>query len=173
MKNKISVLFAVTCFCFELSYGQNIAINTSGTAAAATNMFEVTQTSAAANMVAIYAINSGATAGTGYGLYSTKTGAGTTNVAGYFSATGGTNNYAGIFDQGNVGIGNTAPGTKLVITSNSTGGLQISGPATGGTGNGVTNGILQVRDNDDLASPVWPGGAHIVIWPSGTGLGIL
>jgi len=104
---------------FSLSFvtlrAQNIAVNTSGAAAASTNMFEVTQTSAAANMVAIYAINSGATAGTGYGLYSTKTGAGTTNVGGYFSATGGANNYAGIFDQGFVGMGITTPAYPLHV----------------------------------------------------------
>lgn len=76
------------------AHAQNVAINTSGTAALSTNMFEVTQTNTAANAVAIYAINSAATAGTGYGLYSIKTGAGSTNIGAYLHATGGTANYA-------------------------------------------------------------------------------
>lgn len=38
---------------------------------------------------------------------------------------------------------------------------------------GVTNGMLQVSDNDGAAAVAWPGGGHITIWPSGTGLGIL
>ncbi len=119
MKSTSSCYIIALFTCFYISgSAQNVAVNTSGTAAVATNMFEVTQTSAAANMVAIYAINSGATAGTGYGLYSTKTGAGTTNVAGYFSATGGTNNYAGIFDQGFVGIGTTTPAYPLHVYNN-------------------------------------------------------
>lgn len=56
---------------------------------------------------------------TTYGTYTTNAHTGTlsTNVAGYFSATNGTNNYAGIFDSGNVGIGETSPATKLHIKS--------------------------------------------------------
>lgn len=101
----------------NLALAQNIAINTTGTAAASTNMLEVTQSSAAANMVAIYAINSGASAGTGYGLYATKTGAGTTNIAAYFSASGGTNNYGMIvpLGGGSVGIGTSAPSAQLHV----------------------------------------------------------
>ncbi|MBU0535301.1 tail fiber domain-containing protein [Patescibacteria group bacterium] len=57
--------------------------------------------------------NSGAVAGTGYGIYTTKTGGSTTNVALYASASGGAANYAAIFDSGNVGIGTTAPTYKL------------------------------------------------------------
>ena len=59
-------------------------------------------------------------AGTHYGVYSTTTGsgAGTTNVAGYFTASSGTNNYAAIFDQGNVGIGTAAPIKDLSFGGN-------------------------------------------------------
>jgi hypothetical protein len=116
--NKYYFLFSVfsTLIIFK-GNAQNIAVNTSGTAAASTNMFEVTQTSTAANMVAIYAIHSGATAGTGYGLYSTKTGASTTNIGGYFNASGATNNYALIVPSGggSVGIGTTAPASTLDV----------------------------------------------------------
>lgn len=62
--------------------------------------------------------HTGAVAGsTNYGAYISNTGAGTgaTNIAGYFTATGGSINYAGIFDQGNVGIGTTAPAANLEI----------------------------------------------------------
>lgn len=55
------------------------------------------------------------------GIYSTTTGvgaAGTTNKAAYFSASGAANNYAAIFDLGNVGVGSLAPTQKLDVTGN-------------------------------------------------------
>ncbi len=116
------LLLGVAVSVSDQSYilAQNVAINIAGTAAAGTNMFEVTQTSSAANMVAIYAINSGATAGTGYGLYATKTGAGTTNVAALFSASGGTNNYGLIIPAGSglTGLGTSTPNVQLHVVSN-------------------------------------------------------
>jgi len=42
-------------------------------------------------------------------------GAGTTNTAGYFSASGASNNYAAIFDQGSVGIGTLSPASILHV----------------------------------------------------------
>jgi len=97
---------------------QNIAVNTTGAPAAATNMFEITQTSTTANTVGLYTTHTGAISGTGYGLYSTKTGASTTNIGGYFNASGGTNNYAIIVPAsgGNVGIGTSAPTGLLHVT---------------------------------------------------------
>ncbi|RZI54168.1 MAG: hypothetical protein EOP12_04345 [Pseudomonas sp.] len=56
--------------------------------------------------------------GTGYAGNFTKTGAATNGIAIYATATGATNNYAAIFDQGNVGIGLTAPGEKLEVSGN-------------------------------------------------------
>lgn len=55
---------------------------------------------------------------TTYGGYFTNTHTGTssTNVAAYFSASGGTNNYAAIFESGYVGVGTTAPGATLPNT---------------------------------------------------------
>jgi hypothetical protein len=117
MNKKTAYSFSTIILLSLCVNAQNIAINTTGTAAASTNMFEVTQTSTAANMVAIYAIHSGAASGTGYGLYSTKTGASTTNIGGYFNASGGTNNYALIVPSGggSVGIGTSSPVSTLDV----------------------------------------------------------
>lgn len=54
---------------------------------------------------------------TAYGLYSSvaNTGTTSTNVAGYFSASGATNNYGLIVENGNVGIGTAGPQRKLEI----------------------------------------------------------
>ncbi len=79
----------------------------------------------------------GSAGSTNYGAYisNTGTGSGATNIAGYFTATGGASNYAGIFDQGNVGIGTTAPAQRLTInyTGGGTAPLLIASP--GGAGN--------------------------------------
>lgn len=53
----------------------------------------VTDTDITADRKAFTVSQSGAVGGTGYAIYATKTGASTTNVGGYFSASGGTNNY--------------------------------------------------------------------------------
>ena len=57
---------------------------------------------------------------TAYGLYSavTNTGTTSTNVGGYFSASGATNNYGLIVESGNVGIGTTGPTAKLHVVGN-------------------------------------------------------
>jgi hypothetical protein len=58
----------------------------------------------------------GATSGTDYAVYLSNTGAATTNVGLYATASGGTNNYAAIFDAGSVGIGTTAPSETLDVS---------------------------------------------------------
>ncbi|MDP3245008.1 MAG: hypothetical protein Q8M83_05145 [bacterium] len=63
--------------------------------------------------------NSGVITGTGYAGYFSKTGAATTNVGVYATASGATNNYAAIFEAGNVGIGTTTPTAKLQILGSS------------------------------------------------------
>jgi hypothetical protein len=69
-------------------------------------------------------INANATH-TAYGLQSTITNTGTTstNIAGFFSASGATNNYAIIVPStgGRVGIGTTAPTHSLTLTSSAGG----------------------------------------------------
>lgn len=112
-------LLIVSTFTAGKIAGQNVAINITGNAAAATNMLEVTQSSTAANMVALYAIHNGANAAgqTGYGFQAIKTGAAGNNVAGYFSASGGANNYAIIVPStgGRVGFGTSTPESILHI----------------------------------------------------------
>ena len=51
----------------------------------------------------------------GVQISNSHTGTASTNVGLYATATGGTNNYAAIFDQGYVGIGTTTPGTALEV----------------------------------------------------------
>ncbi|OGS32544.1 MAG: hypothetical protein A2218_13210, partial [Elusimicrobia bacterium RIFOXYA2_FULL_53_38] len=56
------------------------------------------------------------TTGLNWGIYGQATGVGaTTNVGGYFTASGATNNYGLVVNAGNVGIGTTAPASKLEI----------------------------------------------------------
>ncbi|OGY15934.1 MAG: hypothetical protein A3H88_00090, partial [Candidatus Blackburnbacteria bacterium RIFCSPLOWO2_02_FULL_44_9] len=64
---------------------------------------------------------------TAYGVYSSVTDTGTTstNVGGYFTASGATNNYAAIFNAGNVGIGDTSPSALLEV-GDGTDSLQVS-----------------------------------------------
>ncbi|MDO8507527.1 MAG: hypothetical protein Q7S53_03085 [bacterium] len=55
---------------------------------------------------------------TRYGMQSavTATGATSTNVGGYFSASGATNNYGLVVSSGSVGIGTVTPNEKLTVT---------------------------------------------------------
>ncbi|MBI2971414.1 MAG: hypothetical protein HYY37_03295 [Candidatus Aenigmarchaeota archaeon] len=58
-----------------------------------------------------------ATTGTNYGGVFQAYGSGaTTNVGGYFLASGATNNYGLIVEAGNVGIGTASPATKLDVS---------------------------------------------------------
>lgn len=70
--------------------------------------------------VMLYLARSGANASASheaYGIFSevTNTGSTSKNVAGYFSASGATNNYGLIVENGTVGIGTTSPGTLLTV----------------------------------------------------------
>jgi hypothetical protein len=65
----------------------------------------------------------------------TNTGTTSTNIAGYFSASGASNNYAAIFASGNVGIGNSTPTELLDVAGNirsTTGTLQVGNSANTG-----------------------------------------
>ena len=92
--------------------GTNVGINTSSLSNA---RFKVVDATATDGFSAFRVENSSATAGTSYALYATKTGAGTTNVGGYFSASGGTNNYGLIVANGFSGFGTTSPEVTVDI----------------------------------------------------------
>ena len=82
--------------------------------------WKVLNPSTTASSVCIYSLHSGAITGTGYGIWAEKTGASTTNVGGYFSSSGGTNNYALITGGGNVGINTTTPADCAILDVTST-----------------------------------------------------
>lgn len=138
-------------------YAQNISINTSGAANSSLSMLEVLQTSTTPNAKGLHIGNSGAVAGTGYGLWSEKTGGSTTNIAAYFSASGATNNYPGIFMGGNVGIGTATPAASLDIA--------------GTPNNAIRTSYLNISGNNVTATdrPYFRGTTtHLVINGGGT-----
>lgn len=89
----------------------------------------INSTANSADIKGLEIAQSGAVSGIGYGLYAAKTGASTTNVGGYFSATGATNNYGLLVANGNVGIGTTSPTSKLHVVGdvNITGSYLVNG----------------------------------------------
>lgn len=99
-----------------------------------------------------------------YGIHATA-GSGTgsptnlTTVGGYFSATGGTNNYGLLVASGNVGIGTTSPDAGLAVISNTSAAysLAVGASATAyhltvSTTGGVTIGKHTVRDDGTIAA---------------------
>jgi hypothetical protein len=92
-----------------------------GAAADATNILTSTSASTTDLSKTLNITHTGGITGTGYAGYFSKTGASTTNVGLYATATGATNtnNYAMIFHPGNVGIGTSTPTTfKLQVAGN-------------------------------------------------------
>lgn len=95
--------------------------STVGTASSNSTILNLTRSGANANATH-----------TAYGIQSavTNTGTTSTNVAGYFSASGATNNYALVVPStgGNVGVGIVTPTAKMSISSNGTelGGTSMS-----------------------------------------------
>jgi len=129
-----------------------------------------TSTAAASNTQKVSNIStSGANATstqTTYGEYisNTHTGTASTNVALYATASGGTNNYAAIFNAGSVGVGTTTPVASAVldITSTTQGILAprltttqrdaVASPATGLSVYNTTTNALNVYNGT-----VWQG----------------
>jgi hypothetical protein len=85
-----------------------------GLAADATDILSLLQTSTTNNSAVVDISHTGIISGTGYGIKSSVTGASTTNIAGYYSATGATNNYGLIIENGNVGVNVTSPDEQFV-----------------------------------------------------------
>jgi hypothetical protein len=76
----------------------------------------------AGSQIGVYGEKSGATSsGTGYGVYGTAIGSGTTNAGGFFTASGATNNFAGIF-QGNLLLSNVGTASELRLAEPSASG---------------------------------------------------
>jgi len=137
---------------FNISRAKNLGINTTGASPAATNIFEVLQTSSTAGSVGIYSAHSGAITGTGYGIWVEKTGASTTNIAGYYTASGATDNYAIIVPStgGIVGIGTITPSSEtkfnVVNTSTTDNTSAAIFSHTGNIGVGTAYGIKVIRN---------------------------
>jgi hypothetical protein len=95
---------------------------------------------------------------TTYGAYLSNTHTGTsTNVGLYATASGGSNNYAAIFENGNVGIGTTSPSSSLHISGDSSQKFidliiqdtYASNPKTWRIGNSSLVGKLGISDNSN------------------------
>lgn len=169
---KLLFFFFMFNFSTLFSFGQNIAINTTGAANSTLSMLEILQISTTASTKGLHVAHSGAITGTGYGIWSEVTGASTTNIAGYFNAAGATNNYAGIFMGGNVGIGTSSPGNKLSVTSATaldgiyqTDGTRWLKYMSGTVGGGSYNNITQANDNAIIFSGGAQGSGNLVIGP--------
>jgi hypothetical protein len=101
--------------------------------------------------------------GNSYGVLSQTTGASTTNYGGFFTASGGTNNYGLVVSAGNVGVWNTAPAYQLQVGTSS-GEIAIGGtPTTNSSGrlkfinsNSVTNWQISTNDSTSSAFEIMP-----------------
>ncbi|MFA5946465.1 MAG: hypothetical protein WC813_00385 [Patescibacteria group bacterium] len=141
------------------------------------NAFSITSTSTTASTKGLDVSHSGAITGTGYAGYFSKTGASTTNVGLYATASGATNNYAAIF-SGNVGIGTATPASVLDVYSTKAGGDVLTFK-NGNTADymylGVTNNsnkqLALIAYGDTQAGVMFGaprGGAAVVLGYNGT-----
>lgn len=108
-----------------------LTINTDGNVGigttSPTHKLYIVDTNTTTNRKGLYVVQAGAVPGTGYAIYGSKSGAGTTNVGGYFSAAGATNNYGLLVNSGLVGIGTAAPEHEMSIYSTTGSDLSLDG----------------------------------------------
>jgi len=108
MKKCYTIIFLLNTILYS-TYAQNVGINTTGNAPAATNLLEVLSVSTTASSVAINASHTGNITGTGYGMRIYRTGTATvTNIAADFNVSGGVTNTAGSFTASGAHTTNTA-----------------------------------------------------------------
>lgn len=115
--------------------------------------------------------NTGVSSTKNYGAYVMTTGTGNVNVAGYFNAENATENYAGIFENGNVGVGTTQPVAKLeVVTDGSNGADKAIYAET--TGNGAAGSFVIANPvNNDNAVYAATDGTGNALYAENTGTG--
>ena len=146
----------------SLNGATTVAANQNLTMASGTGQFAQTYTGTS-NAAAITAnslgsgtaaltIGSSSTSGTVYGIKSSLTGAATTNVAGYFSATGATNNYGLLVPSGNVGIGTTSPDAPFVVIGATATDYGTGEPVTGVFKGSSAGTVHLVVDNTNGSS---------------------
>jgi len=153
INNMKYIYFLSLILFFNYSFSQNVGINTTGAAPAATNLLEVLSPSTTNNSVGIYSAHSGAITGTGYAMQAIKTGASTINIAGYFSASGATSNYAIIVPSGggNVGIGTNAPESLFEVQAEEANDATITLDADDGDDNADTWFIKSLAADNTLS----------------------
>ncbi len=141
-------------------------------------------TAAASNAQTLLNISSsGANATSTQTTYGTKvsnthTGTASTNVAGYFSASGATNNYGIVVASGNVGVGTTTPsqavetmnGNVLLNNNNNTAAeLRLAEPSTSGSNYTAFKAAAQ-SSNITYTLPTTDGEANQFLQTNGSGV---
>ncbi|MFA7285699.1 MAG: hypothetical protein WC011_02535 [Candidatus Paceibacterota bacterium] len=112
--NSVTTDNAFTLSSSSLSSGSLVNLAVTGTAAASNTQKALNISNSGANATSTQ---------TTYGAFlsNTRTGTSSTNVGLYATASGGTNNYAAIFDAGDIGVGTTAPTARLDVRGTATG----------------------------------------------------
>ena len=141
----------------SLTSGTLLNLSSNSTAAAANVQALLTATLTGANATSTQTTYAGQFA-------NSHTGTGSTNIALYTTASGGTNNYAAIFNAGNVGIGTLTPNAVLHVNQNTGANTNVypliisNNAATGGDGIGM---IFQTPNTTDSTSRNWSIGSDI------------
>jgi hypothetical protein len=118
--------------------------------------------------------NSNNNSGTSYGAFISKTGADVNGVGIYATATGATNNYAAIFDQGNVGIGTVTPSAKFQVNNPVNGSVfQVDTNGNVGIGTTLTTTAALSVMNGNVGIGTWKPEGKIVVMGGNAGIGTL
>ncbi len=139
--------------------------------ATANDLVSISTNSTTADNKALQVSQTGATSGTDYAGYFANTGAATTNISLYSSATGATENISAFFENGSVGIGGYDSTIPLYINSSSASTLLKLFKSTGDAG--ISFGV------EDLATDIGRiqgefdnGPADLLLNPAGGNVGI-